>query len=436
MGLVRVERGRGHGLPPGIADADLGAVDDRTTVRIRWGDGGGGQRAGRIEVVAGGDLEAALRPPAVGGGVGLEDQLGRRLEAAVAAIVEQLDDAFEAVAAAGLLQDAHDDARVFLTGQGSVGPGAGSLEGEARAELAAAELGRVELGHLAGEVAAVGGGDLPPAAGREIQLEGVGDGAIGPDPGMGLALAQAGAVLEPAGAGAGRMRRPGADPQVGLVHGARAGADDLGRDAAAELTAEAVDVAQDSPRVVEPGLGGQVARAGIGAGHQRAVGLTRAAGLVREALLCCMALVHRGGLVAVAFLQGSWQRRFRCCWKQLLQRDLVAALQSNGTVLELEQGLRVDGELLAQRAAFQDRVQLLRRAGLRVGGEHQAGRGEGGDRRAQSGPDPGEAHGRVALVVSRAVKILAPAAGCPAAAGSDRGGRRGRGRGAGRRRAR
>ena len=103
-----------------------------------------------------------------------------------------------------------------------------------------------------------------------------------------------------------------------------------------------------------------------------------------------MALVHRGGLVAVAFLQARGSAGV-LRWKQLLQRDLVPALQGDGAVLELEQGLRVDGELLAQAAAFEDRVQRLRRARLWIGGEHQAGRGDGGNRRAQGQPEAGEA---------------------------------------------
>ena len=70
-----------------------------------------------------------------------------------------------------------------------------------------------------------------------------------------------------------RCHSGGCNSWVRQEDGARVAADGLDGHATAELRPEPLDVAENGPRMVEPGLGREVARAVIGAVQQRAVGL-------------------------------------------------------------------------------------------------------------------------------------------------------------------
>ena len=183
-----------------------------------------------------------------------------------------------------------------------------------------------------------------------------------------------------------------------------------------------------SPRmragIVEPGLAREVARPVIGAGQQRAIGLAVAAVLARQLLLGGMAEVDGAGLVAIGALE---RRGVALAGEQLLQRDLATALQGDRAVLELEQGLGLGDERLAQLAALGRAIDGL--GTDRVGGEDQAGGGEGGGgpatpgqkvmqqsshlqtRCTKSSPMPGSTRS------SPQVKVLSPMACRPLASG-------------------
>ena len=101
--------------------------------------------------------------------------------------------------------------------------------------------------------------------------------------------------------------------------------------------------------------------------------LARAGRGAQELLLGAMAEIDRGSLVAIGVGKGCG---LALAGEQLLERDLATAVEGDGAVLELEQGLGIGDQAGGDRSGLRGPVDGLGRQG--PGGEQEARGGENG----------------------------------------------------------